>query len=111
MKKIKKPKKSKAGINTSAKGARRERQARDRLYAMGAYEVIKAGGSKGVFDLWGVFPGELVLVQVKSNTWPGSEEMMRLQRFPNLSYIKKLVWRYKDGVKEPDEKLVHGIDA
>ncbi len=93
-------------MNTSAKGARRERQARDLLYQWGALRVVKSAASLGEFDLLALFPGELLAVQVKCNRWPGSAEMAKLRAFPSLSYIKKLIFRYRDGEREPDVRTV-----
>lgn len=93
-------------MNSKAKGARRERQARTLLYKWGALRVVKSGASLGEFDLLALFPGELICVQVKANRWPGQEEMARLKDFPRLSYLKKLVLRDRDGVGEPDVREV-----
>lgn len=92
--------------NCKAKGSRNERKARDLLYEWGAHAVVKAGASLGVFDLLAIFPGELVCVQVKSNRWAGSKELAAIKAFPRLSYLRKLVFRYRDGSKEPDIKEI-----
>ena len=64
--------------------------------------VVKSGASLGEFDLLALFPGELVAVQVKANRWPSAEEMVKMKAFPHLSYLKKLIFRYRDRQPEPD---------
>jgi len=86
--------------------SRLERQALILLYEWGALRVVKSGASLGEFDLLALFPGELVAVQVKANRWPSQAEMARLKDFPWLSYLKKLVFRYRDGIGEPDVKEI-----
>jgi len=93
-------------MNARAKGARRERQARDLLYQWGALRVVKSGASLGEFDLLALFPGELVAVQVKANRWPSAEEVAKMQAFPCLSYLKKLIFRYRDRQPAPDVKTL-----
>ena len=93
-------------MNQKAKGARRERQARDLLYQWGALRVVKSGASLGEFDLLALFPGELVAAQIKSNRWPSKEETAKLQAFPRLSYLKKLILRYNDRKAEPEVRTV-----
>jgi hypothetical protein len=53
-----------------------------------------------------LFPGELVAVQVKANRWPSAAETAKLQAFPRLSYVKKLIFRYRDQQREPDIRAV-----
>ena len=93
-------------MNSKAKGSRRERQARDLLYSWGAIRVVRSGASLGEFDLLGICPGELLLVQVKSNRWPSKAEMARLRAFPRLTYLKKLVFRYNDRQKHPEIRTI-----
>lgn len=51
-------------MSAAAKGARAEREARAYLEKCGAF-VIKGGGSKGPADLVAIYPGAVLLVQVK----------------------------------------------
>lgn len=70
-------------MNNKAKGSRREREVRDIHLELG-YDVIKAGGSLGIFDLAciskslrfgivGMKLPDLKLIQVKSNRIDPSE--------------------------------------
>jgi Holliday junction resolvase len=88
-------------MNRKAKGNRRERQTRDLLKAQ-SYEVTKAGASLGLFDLIGIGKTDFVLAQVKSNRWPGSEEMEAIKAFECPRNCRKLVYRWRDRVSEPD---------
>lgn len=89
-------------MNTKAKGNRNERKGRDLLYKWGAHAVVKAGASLGVFDLLALLDGEVVAVQVKTNRNPSKAEMQALRDFPRLSYLKKMLFVYKDRQREPD---------
>ena len=66
------------GRGKKQKGGRRERQCRDIFISMG-YDVVKAGGSLGMFDLVAVPTGEhssvtrTIMIQVKSNYMPPRE--------------------------------------
>jgi Holliday junction resolvase len=93
-------------LNAKRKGSRTERRARDLLYRWGALRVVKSGASLGEFDLLALFPGELICIQVKTNRWPSPVEMARIKDFPRLTYLKKLVFRYRDRVREPDVREV-----
>ncbi len=61
-------------MSSKAKGARREREVRDHFLAKG-YEVMKAGGSLGIYDLIAMNLDSVILIQVKSNRWPRTPEM------------------------------------
>lgn len=89
-------------MNCKAKGNRRERQTRALLEDAG-YSVTKAGASLGVFDLIAIGADNIILVQVKSNRWPGSEELAEIRAFvcPVAVCIKR-VYRWRDGCTEPD---------
>lgn len=67
--------------NAKAKGSRRERQVRD-IYISRGYDVVKAAGSLGMFDLVAIAKSEMglytvsdnvVLIQVKSTGIPPLE--------------------------------------
>lgn len=72
-------------MSNKAKGARRERQARDFYVNLfdGACRVVKAGASLGEADLC-VFPlqpeHKLILSQIKSNAWPSPRERRVLEQ-------------------------------
>jgi hypothetical protein len=87
--------------NCKAKGSRNERRTRDMLQVAG-YSVCKAGASLGVWDLIGVGLEDIVLAQVKSNQWPGVEEMERMRNFVAPSNCRRLVYRWRDRVAIPD---------
>jgi hypothetical protein len=87
--------------NRKAKGSRNERRTRDLLETAG-YQCTKAGGSLGAWDVIGIGSNDFVLVQVKSNDWPGSTEMETLRNFTVPPNTKRLVHRWRDRQRMPD---------
>lgn len=85
------------------KGHRAERRARDELIKLG-FTVIKAGGSKGIFDLVAWNDADVMLIQVKCNRLPAKaerERMLGCPRPPNAKlfaaiqydYARKITWK------------------
>lgn len=85
------------------KGHRAELEVRDELKKRGC-QVIKAGGSKGPFDLIAWNAMCMLFVQVKCNGWPGPEERARMTEHPipkngqiwaarKNDYSRKIEWR------------------
>lgn len=64
-----------AAMNAKRKGAKNEHRSRLLLEAAG-YAVTRAAASLSAWDLIGVGSTDFVLVQIKSNEWPRSPEMM-----------------------------------
>ena len=60
-------------MNAKRKGSRAEHRSMKLLEASG-YACTRAAASLGVFDIIGISSTDVVLVQVKSNRWPGTEE-------------------------------------
>lgn len=83
--------------NPKAKGNRREYDARDCLIYEG-YDVVKAGGSLGVFDLVAVAKEKgreipVIMVQVKSN-YIGPQEVQEIA--DHCTSGQKEIWIKKD---------------
>lgn len=91
--------------NAKAKGSRCEHKSMELLEDMG-YSVTKSGASLGAWDLVGVGPLDVVLVQVKANKWPGVPEMEVLRRFQCPPNCRKLVHRWRDYQRQPDVREV-----
>ena len=89
--------------SAKAKGARQERRTMALLEAAG-YECTKAGGSLGAWDVIGISATDVVLVQVKSNAWPRSDEMETLKNFRAPMNCRKLIHRWRDRQRIPDVK-------
>jgi Holliday junction resolvase len=87
--------------NPKAKGARNERRSRALLEAAG-YRVTRAAASLGAWDLIGIGPTDLVLVQVKTRDLPSAAEMEALAAFPAPPNARRLVHRWRDRVGSPD---------
>ena len=77
-----------------------------RLLEAAGYACTRAAASLGAFDVIGVGSTDVVLVQVKTRDWPGAAEMGQIERFPVPPNARKLVHRYRDGVRLPDVREV-----
>lgn len=88
------------GKSAYQKGYNTEREARRILEANGYY-VVRAGGSKGVWDLLAVptskLPSQIFarLIQVKLGRWPCSDELDRLINAANGIHARCEVWMKK----------------
>jgi Holliday junction resolvase len=92
-------------MNAKRKGSRNEHKTMELLEA-GGYACTRAAASLGVFDVVGVGPTDVVLVQCKSNQWPGSVEMESIRNFLCPANCKKLVMRWRDRCRTPDVRVV-----
>ncbi len=92
-------------MNAKAKGTRNEHRTIRLLEAAG-YACTRAAASLGVFDVVGVGSTDVVLIQCKTRDWPGAAEMEQLKRFPVPPNARKLVHRWRDGVRLPDVREV-----
>ncbi len=90
-------------MNAKAKGTRNEHRTMELLESAG-YSCTRAAASLGIFDVIGVSATDVVLVQVKSNCWPGSVEMEALELFAAPPNARKLVHRWRDRQRLPDVK-------
>lgn len=88
-------------LNAKAKGSRRERAVRD-IYLKRGYDVVKAAGSLGMFDLVTVFKYNnfaltsdqaTALIQVKSNRIPPLEVQVIAD---HQTTARKEIWIKKD---------------
>src|ERR1700733_9614676 len=92
-------------LNTSRKGSRNEHRSMVLLESDG-YRCARSAASLGVWDVIGIGPADVVLVQVKTRDWPGSAEMERLKVFPAPDNCRKVVHRWRDGERRPDIREV-----
>jgi len=76
------------------------------LLERAGYRCTRAAASLGAWDIIGVGPTDFVLVQVKSRDWPGTVELSELIEFPTPPNTKKLIHRWRDRRRLPDEKLL-----
>lgn len=88
-------------MNTKAKGNRNEHRSIAILEAAG-YRCTRSAASLGEWDIVGIGSTDVVLVQVKSNDWPGSVEMETLRLFSVPPNARKLVHRWRDRHRLPD---------
>ena len=92
-------------MNTKAKGTRNEHRSM-MLLELAGYNCTRSGASLGAFDVIGIGPTDIALVQVKSNRWPGEVEMEDLRAFPCPSNCRKLIHRWRDGARQPDVRTL-----
>jgi hypothetical protein len=91
--------------NAKQKGSRNEFKTMRGLEMWG-YVCMKAGGSLGVWDVIGIGEDTIVLVQCKSNAWPGSVEMSALRSFRAPINAIKFVHRWRDRQPLPDIRII-----
>jgi Holliday junction resolvase len=77
-----------------------------RLLEASGYACTRAAASLGVFDIIGVGPTDVVLVQVKTRDYPGAVEMETIRNFVCPPFCKKVIHRWRDGHRQPDVKVV-----
>lgn len=92
-------------MNLKAKGNRNERRSIALLEAAG-YSCCRSAASLGAWDVVGISSADVVLVQVKSNDWPGSLEMQTLRDFRVPAGVRRLVHRWRDRQKLPDVREI-----
>lgn len=92
-------------MNAKAKGSRNEHRTIRLLEAAG-YLCTRAAASLGAWDVVAIGPLDVIVVQVKSNDWPGSVEMETLRGFRVPPGVRKLVHRWRDRQHTPDVREV-----
>ena len=92
-------------MNAKRKGSRNEHRSIALLESAG-YQCSRSAASLGAWDIVGIGALDVVLVQVKTNAWPGNAEMERLRLFPAPANCVKLVHRWRNGQRAPDVREV-----
>lgn len=72
------------------------------LLEAAGYRCVRSGGSLGEWDVVGIGPLGVVLVQVKSNAWPGLLEMGALRESCPWPHVTRLVHRWRNYARTPD---------
>ncbi len=83
------------------KGTRNEHRSIRLLEAAG-YRCTRSAASLGEWDIIGVGTTDVVLVQVKTNQWPGRLATETLREFRVPSNVRKLIHRWRDRQRLPD---------
>lgn len=107
---MKMPKKGRRVRNTAKKGARNERRSMAYFGQFG-YVCIRAAASHGTFDFVAFGPQSVHLVQVKTNRWPGSDEMKEMAAFPAPLGIMREVHRWDDKKRQILVRTFDGGDT
>jgi len=92
-------------MNCKAKGSRNERKSIAFLEAHG-YRCTRAAASLGVFDMIAISATEVLLIQCKSNDWPGSVEIEAIKQFSAPPNARKLIHRWRDRQPAPDVREI-----
>jgi len=87
-------------MNAKRKGNRQEHRSKALLEAAG-YRVIRSAASLSEWDLIGIGPTDVVLLQVKSNRAPSPAEREALGLFPCPPNCKKLIHVFHDRQRWP----------
>lgn len=72
-----------------------------RLHEKEGYRCTRSGASLGEFDYIGISEKDIVLVQVKTNCWPGKKERQAIEAFPAPELCRKLIHRWNDYGRKP----------
>jgi Holliday junction resolvase len=88
-------------MSAKAKGTRNEHRSM-RLLEAASYKCTRAAASLGVWDIIGIGSTDIVLVQVKTNAWPGTVEIEAMRSFPAPGNARKLIHRWRDRQRLPD---------
>lgn len=88
-----------------AKGKRSERKSVAFLEEQG-FRCTRSGGSLGVWDVIGINAERVILVQVKSNRWPGTKERIEMNRFKAPPFCEKHIHVWRDGAGEPEREIL-----
>jgi Holliday junction resolvase len=92
-------------MNCKAKGNRNERRSMVLLELMG-YCTVRSTASLGPFDVIGIGSRDLVLLQVKSNSWPSALELEDMRSFIASPNARKIVHCWIDRRRTPDVKEI-----
>ena len=81
----------------------REREYRSMRYLEAAgYRAHRTAGSHGEFDVIGIAPSGIVLVQCKFNCRPTSAELEAIREYPAPANCQKLIHLYVKGRHAPE---------
>ena len=87
-------------MNTKAKGTRNEHKTMKYLERH-HYACTRSAASLGLWDVIAIRADNVMVIQVKSNCWPGSEEMEALELFECPKCVSREVWRWDDYARHP----------
>ena len=93
-------------MNRMAKGARNEHRSMALLEAAG-YTCTRSAASLGAWDIIGIGPTDIVLVQVKTRDWPGTGELETLHLFRCPLNCRKLIHRWRPRKRMPDVREIY----
>jgi Holliday junction resolvase-like predicted endonuclease len=87
--------------NCRAKGRRQEWRSIAYLERAG-YRCVRAAGSLGAWDIIAIGTADVLLIQVKSNRWPGSEETEACRAFAVPPGVRRIFHRWNHRARQPE---------
>jgi hypothetical protein len=76
------------------------------LLEAAGYLCTRAAASLGAWDVIGIGPTDVVLLQIKTRDWPGTAELKTLKRFRCPPMCKKIVHRWWHRARLPDVRQI-----
>ena len=90
-------------MNRKAKGTKNEYKSIRLLEALG-YDCTRSAGSFGAWDIVALSRTDVVCIQVKTNSWPGTAEEETMRSTPVPPNARRLIHRWRDRQTLPDVK-------
>ena len=87
-------------MNAKRKGTKNEHRSM-RLLESSGYSCTRAAASLGTWDVVGIGPTDVVLLQVKSNRGPSPAEREQMQLFQAPPNCRKLIHVWRDRQRIP----------
>lgn len=91
-------------MNTARKGRRLEHKS-IKIYQAQNFEVMRAAGSKGLWDFIATSEHNVVFVQVRSGQWPSKKDQARLAAFKAPRSAIRELHRWRARQRLPDVKV------
>jgi Holliday junction resolvase len=92
-------------MNAKRKGTKNEHRSMRLLEAAG-YSCCRSAASLGEWDVVGIGPTDVILLQIKTRDWPGAAEMEQLRLFKCPANVKRLIHRWRDRQRLPDVREI-----
>ncbi len=92
-------------MNAKAKGTRLERKTAELLEALG-YDVTRAAGSHGLWDLIATHRTHVRYIQVKANRKPGTVEREAMLMFECPATASREIWVWRDRARLPSVEIL-----
>lgn len=65
------------------------------------YQCVRSAASKGCWDVVAFSATDTVVIQCKTNAWPGALEVEAMELYPLPPNTRRLIHRWDDGARLP----------